>query len=40
MKQLHCCVCTSTKDLKPFMGYKWRCRLCEKEERTPGNKGN
>ena len=37
-KPKHCVVCTSTKDLVPYMGTKYRCAVCEKESRYPGNK--
>ena len=33
---MNCCVCTSTKDLRPYNKTKWRCKICEKEDRKPG----
>lgn len=32
-KPKHCCICTTTKDLSPYLGDKWRCSICEKEGR-------
>ena len=32
-KSKNCCICTTTKDLSPYLGTKWRCALCEKEGR-------
>lgn len=37
-KPKHCCVCTSTKDIQPYMGNRFRCKLCEKEGRYSSNK--
>jgi hypothetical protein len=39
-KPHHCCVCTSTKNLVPYMGTKWRCTICINEGRYPSKKGN
>ena len=37
-KPKHCVVCTSSKDLVPYMGNKYRCTICDKEGRHPGAK--
>ena len=32
-KPNYCCICTTTKDLDPYLGTKWRCAICKKEGR-------
>ena len=34
-KPKHCCVCTSSRDLVPYMGTRFRCKICEQEGRQP-----